>query len=140
MSERPTPETDDQPIINAINDNGYQVPCVDIEFARKLERECDEAREERDKLQIMRNEVVAANRGAKINAKVSNSLAGKLNQAESERAEAIAIGQELADIASHCLGWHIDVAENFKSDHILLLSRKITDTLQRWSKLKEAVK
>ena len=43
MSERPTPETDDQPIINAINDNGYQVQCVDIEFTRKLERERDEA-------------------------------------------------------------------------------------------------
>ena len=40
-----TPETDDQPIIYAINDNGYQVPCVDIEFASKLERERDEARE-----------------------------------------------------------------------------------------------
>jgi hypothetical protein len=40
-----TPETDDQPIIYAINDNGYQVPCVDLEFARKLERERDEARE-----------------------------------------------------------------------------------------------
>ena len=39
---RPTPETDDQPTINAINDNGYQIPCVDIEFARKLERERDE--------------------------------------------------------------------------------------------------
>jgi hypothetical protein len=38
-----TPETDDQPIIYAINDNGYQVPCVDLEFARKLERERDEA-------------------------------------------------------------------------------------------------
>ena len=43
MSE--TPETDDQPIINAINDNGYQVPCVDIKYARKLERERDEALE-----------------------------------------------------------------------------------------------
>jgi uncharacterized coiled-coil DUF342 family protein len=42
---RPTPETDDQPTINAVNDNGYQIPCVDIEFARKLERERDEARE-----------------------------------------------------------------------------------------------
>ena len=39
---RPTPETDEQPVINAINDNGYQVPCVDIEFARKLERERDD--------------------------------------------------------------------------------------------------
>ena len=43
MSERPTPETDDQPIIYAINDNGYQVPCVDIEFDRKLKRQRDEA-------------------------------------------------------------------------------------------------
>lgn len=41
-----TPETDDQPVINAINDNGYQVPCVDIEYARKLERERDEALED----------------------------------------------------------------------------------------------
>lgn len=46
MSNRPTPETDDQPTINAINDDGYAVPCVDIEFARKLERERDEARKE----------------------------------------------------------------------------------------------
>ena len=38
-----TPETDDQPTINAINENGYQVPCVDIEYARKLERERNEA-------------------------------------------------------------------------------------------------
>lgn len=42
MSERPTPETDDQPTINAINDDGYAVPCVDIDFARRLERERDE--------------------------------------------------------------------------------------------------
>jgi hypothetical protein len=41
-----TPETDDQPIIYAINDNGYQVPCVDIEYARKLELERDDARDQ----------------------------------------------------------------------------------------------
>ena len=54
MSDRPTPETDDQPIINAINDNGYQVPCVDIDFARKLERERDEAREALREWQTLR--------------------------------------------------------------------------------------
>jgi hypothetical protein len=59
---------------------------------------------------------------------------------ELQRDEALAIGQELADISSHCLGWHIDVAGNFKSDHTLGLSRKITNTLQRWAKLKEAMK
>lgn len=47
-TEAATPETDDQPMINAINDNGYQVPCVDIEYARKLERERDEAIRQRD--------------------------------------------------------------------------------------------
>ena len=45
-----TPETDDQPIIYAMNDNGYQVPCVDLEFARRLKRERDEAREQNAKL------------------------------------------------------------------------------------------
>ena len=41
-TEAATPETDDQPCIMALNNNGYQVPCVDIKFARKLERERDE--------------------------------------------------------------------------------------------------
>jgi hypothetical protein len=101
-TERATPETDDQPIIYAMNHNGYQVLCVDLEFARQIERERNEAQMYHD--------------------------------------EALAIGQELADISAHCLGWHIDVVENFKSDHTLALSRKITDTLQRWAKLKEAMK
>ena len=37
MDNKQTPETDSQPVIMAINEDGYQVPCVDIEFARKLE-------------------------------------------------------------------------------------------------------
>ena len=71
---------------------------------------------------------------------IFDEIKDALKKLESDRAEALAIGQELADIASHCIGWHIDVAGNFKSDHTLGLSRKITDALQRWSKLKEAVK
>ncbi len=46
MNISDTPETDDQLIIYAMNDNGYQVPCVDLEFARRLERERDEARKQ----------------------------------------------------------------------------------------------
>jgi hypothetical protein len=45
FSSSGTPETDDQPIIYAMNDNGYQVPCVDLEFARRLKRERDEAKQ-----------------------------------------------------------------------------------------------
>ena len=55
MSEQPTPETDDQPTINAINDDGYAVPCVDIEYARKLERERDEAREKAERYRLDAN-------------------------------------------------------------------------------------
>jgi hypothetical protein len=59
-TERATPETDDQPTINAINDDGYAVPCVDIEFARKLERERDEARHDFEELaEVVRNLKVA---------------------------------------------------------------------------------
>ena len=43
-----TLETDDQPIIYAMNDNGYQVPCVNLEFSRKLEREREDMRAERN--------------------------------------------------------------------------------------------
>ena len=53
-----TPETDDQSIIYAINDNGYQVPCVEIEFARKLEQERDEARELLASEKITRDHVI----------------------------------------------------------------------------------
>jgi len=54
-----TPETDDQPIIYAMNDKGYQVPCVDLEFARKLERERDEANEELHKQLVRYDELFA---------------------------------------------------------------------------------
>jgi hypothetical protein len=53
-----TPETDDQPIIYAMNDNGYQVPCVDLEFARRLKRERDEARELLASEKITRDHVI----------------------------------------------------------------------------------
>ena len=73
----------------------------------------DEAREERDKLQVMRKEVVAANKGAKINAQVSNSLAGKLNQAERERDEARELLRILVGLVAYGLGqsgeeWSLD--------------------------------
>jgi hypothetical protein len=100
------------------------------DHAKRLERERDEARTERDKLQVMRKEVVAANKGAKINAQVSNSLAGKLNRAERERDEARAVAYDLAVIASHCLGSH-------GSALLTETSKRIADTLKRWRELKE---
>jgi hypothetical protein len=48
-----------------------------------------------------------------------------------ERDEAMAVANDLASAASHCLVWH----------HCRLkIGEKIAATLQRWSKLKEAAK
>jgi hypothetical protein len=52
-----TPETDDQPIIYALNELQYQILCVDSEFARKLERERDEARKH---LEVLRQKLAQA--------------------------------------------------------------------------------
>ena len=71
-----------------IEANAHQEIANALKERDEYKQERDEAREERDKLQAMRNEVVAANKGAKINAKVSNSLAAKLTQAWKERDEA----------------------------------------------------
>jgi hypothetical protein len=50
---------------------------------------------------------------------------------ERQRDEAMAVANDLASAASHCLGWH---------DCRLNIGEKIAATLQRWSKLKEAMK
>ena len=78
FSSSSTPETDDLPCIMALNENGYQVLCVDIEFARKLERERDEAREDLKHIEEYGTE--------EINAAVE--LRQKLAQALIERDEA----------------------------------------------------
>lgn len=75
QSKRPTPETDEEERI----DNGETQPI--LEFARRLERERDEAREE---LKATRKLMEDANRGAEWDAHINNSLAGKLNEAQKE--------------------------------------------------------
>lgn len=71
---RPTPETDAE-----IKTTDYLTgePVVVADFARKLERERDEARKH----------LAAANKGAEINAHINHSLAAKLAEAKRERDE-----------------------------------------------------
>ena len=91
MSETPTPETDAY-IMQSYSPTGHQWRC----FARKLERERDEARRDlvaleelhRRRFGTLRKELAASNRGAKINAHINNSLCSKVIQAERERDEA----------------------------------------------------
>lgn len=60
-----------------------------------------------------------------------DDLLNHARKLERERDEAISVANDLASAASHCLGWH---------DCRLNIGEKIATTLQRWSKLKEAVK
>jgi hypothetical protein len=102
-----TPETDDQSIIYAINDNGYQVPCVDLEFARKLERERDEWR---NKFELSVDAVEIAARAARAESERDEArqqyddLATEhmlaVNKLAEERDEARADAARIADILS----------------------------------------
>jgi hypothetical protein len=91
MSETPTPETDAY-IMQSYSPTGLQWRC----FARKLERERDEARRDlvaleelhRRRFGTLRKELAASNRGAKTNAKVNQGLCSRLTEAERERDEA----------------------------------------------------
>jgi hypothetical protein len=74
-----TPETDDQPIIYALNELQYQILCVDSEFARKLERERDALREENNRLieLLRRNEKPIWMDGARSGAETGIDMAIK---------------------------------------------------------------
>jgi hypothetical protein len=124
-----TPETDDQPIIYAINDNGYQVPCVDLEFARRLKRERDEARH---KLELC----MAANSDV---ARIAKERDEALEHAARYRLEAnklIMMGIELREQnAKLC-----DIAERAIDDLRWFYEGKSDSLVYELDKLKEGAK
>ena len=88
-----TTETDDHTIMYGLNENGYQVMCVDSEFARQLERERDEARAERDSLKI----------AAQREAEQHDRMVGELEKVYDERDEAREQNAKLRDIAERAI-------------------------------------
>jgi hypothetical protein len=111
MSDTPTPETDKAEDSDPMVEGEWHW-IVPSSFARRLERERDEARKDlvaleelhRRRFGTLRKELAASNRGAKINAHINNSLCSKVIQAERERDEA---REELAEIKS-CIAQGID--------------------------------
>lgn len=100
---RPTPETDARTYVPSIG-----ASTVPADFARKLERERDEARELLASEKITRNHIIK-----------------RSVEVEQERDKARAVADELASAASHCLGWH---------DCRLNIGKKIAAALKRWRK------
>jgi hypothetical protein len=107
-----TPETDDQPIY-ALNELGYQVLCVDLEFARKLERERDEARHKLELCMAANSDVARiakerdearkhlrdANRGAEINAHINQKFGQQIIDAREQIKELIYIAERAIALA-----------------------------------------
>jgi hypothetical protein len=94
-----TPETDDQPIIYAMNDNGYQVPCVDLEFARRLKRERDEAKQIiSSELAVLPVGYIPAHTAESIPNRIAD-LCNEIAKLERERDEAREQAQRLRALA-----------------------------------------
>lgn len=110
---RPTPETDAVAWVVAF---GYQhlnedVDVVDAEFARRRERERDEAREH---LALYREQCAAANKGAEINAHINHSLAAKLAEAKRERDEARALNGDMLKLMRRL---HLAITARMSADN-----------------------
>jgi hypothetical protein len=118
--ETPTPETDAAEwswYDDCTPENEMIVPA---NIARKLERERNEARAERDILKLK----------AQREAEHHDRMVGELEKVYKERDEARAVAYDLAVIASHCLGSH-------GSALLTETSERIADTLKRWRELKQ---
>jgi hypothetical protein len=111
MSDRLTPETD---AAASPHIGFYSCATVTANFARRLEIERDEAREERE------------------NSRQS------LGFALEELKEARSVADELSAIAARYLGWHLSRTPMGPDDDHLAQSLRISETLSRWKALASA--
>jgi len=133
MSDRPTPETDAEI---------YPMNGVDIvwpEFARKLERERNEAREkyatEATEHMLVANKLCGERDEAQADRENSRqSLGFALEQLD----EARSVADELSAIAARYLGWHLSRTPMGPDDDHLAQARRISETLARWKALASA--
>jgi len=145
MSDRPTPETD---AAASPHIGFYSCATVTANFARQLERERDEAREELHDIRLNLGEdaegytlihavcVLQQERDeARSDQENSRqSLAFALEQLD----EARSVADELSAIAARYLGWHLSRTPMGPDDDHLAQARRITETLARWKALASA--
>jgi vacuolar-type H+-ATPase subunit E/Vma4 len=125
-----TPETD---AVASPHIGFYSCATVTAEFARRLERERDEARQQYDDLAT--EHMLAINKLAeerdqalmdRANGDMATMTINHYERILRERDEAKAIADELAAIAAHCLGSH-----SFALNDTAI---KIAAALKRWKK------
>jgi hypothetical protein len=75
---RDTPETDAQELVHSVS--GAKLHCVDVEFARKLERERDEARD--TVLRLRKQRAIARNFGEQMERERNHWKSESIEQAK----------------------------------------------------------
>ena len=122
MSDQPTPETD---ALISVGLENADSECVPAEFARKLERERDEARKQIEVCRgIIERTVIAR-----------NSALSDLTELERERDEARAVASELSDIASKHLSFLLAITPTKPNEKHEKDTEKVINALKRWKKL-----
>jgi hypothetical protein len=98
---------------------------VTANFARKLERERDEARADRDILKL----------NAQREAEHHDRMVGELEKVYKERDEAREVAGELADIASKYLSFLLAITPAKTNEPHEKETIRVIDVLKRWKKL-----
>ena len=159
MSERPTRETDAE----AITPSGFEDDEVSAEFARKLERERDEARAEMIRWMSIaegrgrtddeeendtQSELAAwemlteatrerdeANKELHKQIVLFDELFAEAEKIRIERDEARSVASDLSDIASKHLSFLLAITPTSPNDTHEKETEKVIDALNRWKKL-----
>jgi len=145
MSDRPTPETD---AAASPHIGFYSCATVTANFARQLERERDEAREELHDIRLNLGEdaegytlihavCVLQQERDEARSDQENSRQS-LGFALEELNEARSVADELSAIAARYLGWHLSRTPMGPDDDHLAQARRISETIARWKALASA--
>jgi predicted Zn-dependent protease len=123
MSARPTPETDSEQHEGLLRTNPIPMQVVTANFARRLERERDEAREELRDIRL--------NLGADAE---GYTLLHAVCALQNERDEARAVAGEMADVASKHLSFLLAVTPTKANEQHEKETIRVIDVLKRWKK------
>ena len=145
MNDQPTPETDAVQHEGLLRTNPIPMQVVTANFARKLERERDEANEELHKQLVRYDQLFVEAEQIRIERdEAREALASRevviaqqnvITDLILERDEAREVASELSDIASKHLSFLLAITPTKPNEKHEKETEKVIDALKRWKKL-----